>query len=312
MTAYTLHVEPYARPFRQPLRTAHGAWFLREGLRLCLTDRQGRQGWGEVAPLPAFGSETLEQAQACCAQLGDRVTRAQIAAIPDTRPACQFALESALADLEGAIAPAEPKPSDLAYLLPAGATALTAWPAAWNQGYRCFKWKLGVFEPADELALGRELVAALPPTARLRLDANGSLDPATTERWLQQTAGVRPVEFLEQPLPPAALPTLLALSRDYPTPLALDESVATLTQLAACYDQGWRGVVVIKPAIAGSPQRLRQFCQHQAVDAVFSSVFETTIGRRAALALAQELANPDRALGFGVSAWWTSEENRVP
>ena len=65
------------------------------------------------------------------------------------------------------------------------------------------------------------------------------------------------------------------LSNQYSTPLALDESVATLTQMQACYQRGWQGIFVIKPAIAGFPSQLRKFCQEHKIDAVFSSVFET-------------------------------------
>lgn len=37
----------------------------REGL-LVMLQQQDRQGWGEIAPLPGFSSETLEQAQQAC------------------------------------------------------------------------------------------------------------------------------------------------------------------------------------------------------------------------------------------------------
>ena len=90
------------------------------------------------------------------------------------------------------------------------------------------------------------------------------------------------------------------LSNLYNTAIALDESVATFNQLQACYQKGWRGIFVIKPSIIGYPSRLRQFCQTYPIDAVFSSSFETEIGRQAALNLAVELANPNRAVGFGI------------
>jgi O-succinylbenzoate synthase len=98
------------------------------------------------------------------------------------------------------------------------------------------------------------------------------------------------------------------MSWHYSTPIALDESVATLDQLEDCYKRGWRGIFVIKTAIAGSPRRLRQFCQAHAIDAVFSSVFESAIARLAALQLAAELSNPNRAIGFGVNHWFNEDD----
>jgi O-succinylbenzoate synthase len=116
------------------------------------------------------------------------------------------------------------------------------------------------------------------------------------------------VEFLEQPLPPGQFDAMLEMRTRYSTPIALDESVATLTQLEECYQRGWRGVFVIKAAIAGSPKRLRQFCQDYNIDAVFSSVFESAIARQAALQLAAELSNPNRAVGFGVNHWFNEDD----
>jgi o-succinylbenzoate synthase len=58
--------------------------------------------------------------------------------------------------------------------------------------------------------------------------------------------------------------------------------------------------MVVKAAIAGYPQALRKFLATHPVDAVFSSVFETEVGRAAALALAQEFNCKERAIGFGV------------
>jgi len=51
------------------------------------------------------------------------------------------------------------------------------------------------------------------------------------------------IEFLEQPLPVAQFDAMLELSDRYSTQLALDESVATLDQLQASYQQGWRGIL---------------------------------------------------------------------
>ncbi|MDR9404731.1 MAG: o-succinylbenzoate synthase, partial [Halothece sp. Uz-M2-17] len=71
----------------------------------------------------------------------------------------------------------------------------------------------------------------------------------------------------------------------------------------ACYEKGWRGIFVLKCAIAGSPRLLRQWCQQHQLDLVFSSVMETSVAREAVFRLAREL-NPQRALGFGIDDWF--------
>ena len=194
-------------------------------------------------------------------------------------------------------------------LLPAGEGALQAWQALWDQGYRTFKWKIGVYPIAYELAIFDVLTRKLPQEAKLRLDANGGLSYDAANLWLGNCDRIPvEIEFIEQPLPVEQFDLMQELSYCYGTAIALDESVATLKQLKACYQQGWRGIFVIKPSISGSPSRLRQFCQKHQIDLVFSSAFETDVGRQAALKLAVELSHQNRAVGFGINHWFDQDK----
>lgn len=266
-----------------------------------LTAPDGRSTQGEIAPLPWFGSETLEAAIALCQAFPQPLTAEDIAAIPDTLPACQFGLESALLALQMPRLHGEWPDRDIAALLPAGSAALDALPNLIQTGARTLKWKIATESIAQELEIFHTLLQNLPPNTQLRLDANTGLSVTETEQWLQACAD-QPVEYLEQPLPIHAFKTMRDLSQRYSTPIALDESVATLHHLRTCYEQGWRGIYVIKPAIVGFPSQLRHFCQTTQIDTVFSSVFETAIGRRAGLQLARDCGTR-RALGYGTADW---------
>ncbi len=320
MTNNKFQFRLYRRRFKPPLQTNHGIWDVREGIILRLSDEIGRVGYGEIAPISWFGSETIEQALDFCRQLADEITQETIFAISDRLPACQFGFESAWADLKALEArgenPQATRHSPLSYsgLLPAGEAALHAWQKLWHRGYRTFKWKIGVYPIAVELRIFDLLTQALP-AAFLRLDANAGLSYDDANLWLYSCDRIWAnaelpvqIEFIEQPLPVEQFDQMQELSSCYATAIALDESVATLAQLKACYQQGWRGIFVIKPSIAGSPKRLRQFFQANKIDAVFSSVFETAVGRQAALKLAAELSHNHRALGFGVNQWEEQDE----
>ncbi|MHC5824081.1 MAG: o-succinylbenzoate synthase, partial [Nostoc sp.] len=159
------------------------------------------------------------------------------------------------------------------------------------------------------------LIHTLPASTKLRLDANGGLSYEEANLWLWTCDNLKAngelpleIEFIEQPLPVEQFQQMLELSMTYETAIALDESVATLGQLAACYQQGWRGIFVIKPGIVGSPSRLRKFCYQHPIDTVFSSVFETAIARQAALQLAAELSQNNRAIGFGIDHFFEQED----
>jgi o-succinylbenzoate synthase len=333
-------VRPYHRRFKQGLQTSHGVWAVRDGILLRLMDEAGNIGWGEMAPIPWFGSETIEQALDFCHQLPSKLSKDRLFSIPDRLPCCQFAFESAWEAIAVQLSrntelrrqqdtgdhasslttPHAPRPmlhALLPYsaLLPAGEAALHTWKPLWEQGFRTFKWKIGVDAIALELDLLHALAHNLPKTAKLRLDANGGLSVDEALQWLQTCDAINAaphpsieIEYIEQPLSVSKLPAMQDLSQHCQTSIALDESVATLHQLQACYENGWQGIFVIKPAIVGSPSRLRQFCQTHTIDAVFSSALETAIGRQAGLTLAMALANPDRALGYGTTHWFDDAE----
>lgn len=296
---------PYHRHFKHPLDTSHGLWKVRDGIILRLTDETGI-GFGEIAPLSWFGSESFKQALEFCRQLPAEIDLEMLFSISTELPACQFGFESAWADLAQAGMKEQPSLAHSA-LLPTGEAALQAWQDLWHQGYQVLKWKVGVAPLQDEIAVFKRLLQALPTTIKLRLDANGGLSYQEACEWLKVCDQCEPrIEFLEQPLSLTEFDAMCRLSTQYSTPLALDESVATLRQLKDCYQRGWRGIFVIKPAIAGFPSQLRQFCRTHNINVVFSSVFETAIGRQAGLKLAAELC-PNRAVGFGVGHWFDDQ-----
>jgi O-succinylbenzoate synthase len=295
---------PYQRPFNQPLQTNHGIWKLREGIIVRLEDQQGNLGWGEIAPLPWFGSETLTEAKAFCQQLKPKITSELIKQIPDNLPCCQFAFQSALDELNSQDDSELLTDLKYSYLLPTGEKALQQIKTIVLQPESTFKWKIGVNSLAQERELFEQLIQLLPPNSKLRLDANGGLTYQEAQVWLSIAQRSGKVEFIEQPLPTEQLNLMLELANNYSTLLALDESVATLNQLDYCRQQGWQGVFVIKPCIAGYPQKLQEFCLTHKLDIVLSSVLETTIGRKIALRLAQKIQNLNRAIGFGVAHWF--------
>ncbi|MDD2762397.1 MAG: o-succinylbenzoate synthase [Opitutaceae bacterium] len=327
---YQLAYRRYRLPFTRTLRTAHGPWHERAGFVVQVEDTAGRVGFGEVAPVPWFGTETLEEAAEALAKLGDTVDAAALERIDERQGCLRFALASALAEAGRIV----PHPPDLpparrgrdnahhllppvrshlavAALLPAGKPMLAAADKALAEGYVAFKWKVGVLDAADERVLLDELLARLPGHAKLRLDANGAWTTRQAEKWLDCCAE-RPIEFVEQPCFAEALQgtarqsrindILLGLAKDYPTSIALDESVTGLSSLRTWLERGWKGVVVVKPALAGAPEDVLALLGRHKADVVFSSALETAVGRQAALRMAFQFkgAQP-RALGFGIT-----------
>ncbi|MTJ08570.1 o-succinylbenzoate synthase [Anabaena sp. UHCC 0204] len=314
--SYQFSFRYFSQKFTNPIITNHGIWELRESIIIRLIDDKNNVTWGEIPPISWFGSETIQQALDFCHQLPETITKEIIFTIPDKLPACQFAFESALESSsthEGGFCLCShdlQSPDTYSGLLSSGKSALNQWSNLWEQGYKTFKWKIGVHYINQELEIFDLLISSLPGSAKLRLDANGGLTYQEAELWLKKCDQFLPkIEFIEQPLPPDKFTQIQKLSNSYSTPIALDEAIANLQQLESCFQQGWRGIFVIKPGIIGSPSRLREFCKKHQIDVVFSSVFETEIGRKAALQLAAELSTNNRAVGFGINHLFKQQES---
>lgn len=320
----------YRLAFRMPVRTAHGLWTEREGLLVRLQDERGRTGWGEAAPIPWFGTEDINQAEAAARalapimEISDRGEWRQ--QVPAT-PCLAGALVAAWDDLCAGIFAAEQELPEgrivsspfatagaaefltVAALLPAGRAALIELPRKAEVGFRVFKWKVGVAPVGDELALLDDVCAALPEGAKLRLDANGAWDRRQAEQWLERCAE-RPIEFVEQPCHASAAEggrrqrqtedMLCGLAEDYPTPIALDESLAGDGDIETWLGRGWRGVYVVKPLLLADAQAAVVRLAAARAQVVFSSALETAVGARLGLQLAFAWTGERRALGYGV------------
>jgi O-succinylbenzoate synthase len=325
---FHLQFRRYRLPLRGTVRTAHEVWTEREGLILRIEDHRGSHGFGEVAPIPAFGTETIEMAETVIRRLGEWPTQEQLDTVPSELGCVRNAIGSALRDVgpvvsdaprsnapqTGGVEAARPITTTSSYravaaLLPSGRAAVAELQTRAEAGFRTFKWKVGIEDMADELGLLDDLCAGLPTGARLRLDANGAWDRRRAERWLERCAE-RPIEFVEQPCFAAkangetawrrAEDSLLGLAQDYPTPIALDESLVAAADVERWLGVGWPGWFIVKPSLLGDPHGVLSRLAAAHATVVFSSALETAIGARAALRCAFSWAAEPKALGFGV------------
>ncbi|MBP7143163.1 MAG: o-succinylbenzoate synthase [Opitutaceae bacterium] len=307
-----LDYRSYSLPLLRPLRTAHGLCTVREGGVVRLVDESGAVGLGEVCPLPGFNRERWSDSESVLGRLGEHVTWETLADLPSDLECLCGALAAARRMLEGGRGdgdrgapdqPATPPPAwPVASLLPAGKAALGEVDSRLELGFRIFKWKVGVAPVGDEIALLDDLLGRMPEGARLRLDANGAWGRRQAERWLERCAE-RPIEHVEQPVDAerkGAEDLLLGLADDYPTPLALDESLVLGADITTWLEKGWQGVFVVKPSLLADPEAILGRLERAGAKVVFSSALETAIGARNALDIAFSWGGERRALGFGV------------
>ncbi len=287
-----------------------------------LEAESGGVGYGEAAPVPGFGGDDLATIEERLRSLGKTCRDEVLEGAIGRGGALGFALATARREalgetLVGAAAKQDYLP--VAALLPAGKAALRVAAERADLGFRVFKWKVGVGDPRDERALLDDVLARLPGESRLRLDANGAWDRRQAEAWLDCCAEREMIEFVEQPVAAEARGSedlLLGLAGDYPTKLALDESLATPSDLERWLALGWNGVWVLKAALMGDPAALLEVVQRERMDVVVSTALETALGARAVYGLAFAQVEKGRALGMGVwpllAARWANGPAAMP
>lgn len=308
---YQVQFDRYQYPFPTPLKTHHGLWEIREGIIITLTNNQGLSYQGEIAPLEWFGTESIDSALTFCHSLQNQITSEGIYQIPDQLPCCQFAFYLTLQQFKKKDNKNINFPLNYSYLLPAGNKGISVYQALTHNGLKTnhpkrnnskittFKWKIAVYSLEEELKIFQDLIKKIPPAIKLRLDANGGLTFKQAKQWLSLLDHYPQVEYLEQPLSPQYFAEMQELAEQYQTNLALDESVANYQQLDHYFRQGWKGIFIVKPAIAGYPFRLENLLAKYPLDLVFSTVFETNIGRQGVFTWLQNLGYNNRALGYG-------------
>ncbi|MEB3331253.1 MAG: o-succinylbenzoate synthase [Synechococcaceae cyanobacterium] len=298
-----LEWRPYAFCLPRALVTSHGALERCQGWLLRLSGAAGGTGWGEAVALDRRQSAALG---GVITALGAGCSRVELERrLPALPAALGFALGAALAECDGLLGVRGGgwlAPPESAQLLPAGAAALRALedlePRLAEARPLTLKWKVAACDDQQERQLLEQLLARLPASARLRLDANGGWDRRTAEAWIERLSGEPRLQWLEQPLAPADQAGLEALARRLP--VALDESLRQTPELR----QRWSGWQVRRPALEGDPRPLLGELQAGAPRRMLSTALETGIGRRLVAHLAALQARGPTPVAPGLAPGW--------
>ena len=263
----------------------------REGLLVRVSC--SRDGWGEIAPLPGFSQETLEQAQE---QAINWLTNWQQAScdaprvpLDGTYPSVAFGISCAMDEMKGYLK--EAANFNTAPLCYGDPDELYA-ELATIEGEKVAKMKVGMYE-ANRDGLIADMFLEAIPDLQLRLDANRRW---TLEKALQFAAKVKPehrarIQFLEEPCKSTALSLQFAAQTGIP--VAWDETlrdpnfdIATLAE-----NRPYLVAIVIKPTLIGSIERcvaLINQARALGLNAVLSSSIESSLGLTQLARLAQQ------------------------
>lgn len=245
----------------------------RDGLFLHLR-QETSEGWGEMAPLPGFSHETLDEAQSALQQWASEWVRGANPPCP-ALPSVAFGISCALAELDGTL----PQQADyhVAPLCNGDPDALLLRLAA-MPGEKVAKMKVGLYEAVRDGMMANLLLESIPDLT-LRLDANRAWTGQKARqfaRYIHLTHRPR-IAFIEEPCQTCADSLLFA--KESGIAIAWDESLR---------EDGfdWQlpsevRAVVIKPTLTGSLQKVAQQvaqAHRLGVSAVISSSLESSLG----------------------------------
>lgn len=216
--------------YRLPLKNGSN----REGLIL-----QINSGYGDIAPLPGFSKETLDEAMEEAVRLLPQFPHA----LP-TLPSVQFALFCALKPF--------PKIGSIR------ANSLDTH----KSGFESIKLKVGSLSLHEAI----ERIRQIPRRIKIRLDFNRRWP---LDRLLALASHYSPDDFEYWEEPASSFSDLLSLSKMTEFPLAVDESIPTTPY----WEIPTLKALVVKPTLLGhvpSPP--------SGVDLIFSSAYESGIG----------------------------------
>jgi len=251
---------------RVPLRVPLGGQSFREATLV-----EGPVGWGEFSPLPGYPC--------------------------DPRQCEEAAREAAFACWPAAVRAEVPVNALVPAVDAARATELAAEAVA--AGMTTVKVKVGggpLAEDTDRVAAVRE---ALGLACRIRLDANGAWDVDTAVVALDRLARFD-LELVEQPV--ADLADLARVRRRVAVPVAADESVRNLDDARRLADLDAADALVVKVQPLGGVRAALRIIEAAGVPAIVSSLYETSIGLAAGVALAAALPELPYACGLGTGA----------
>jgi muconate cycloisomerase len=179
----------------------------------------------------------------------------------------------------------------------------------YQEGWRCFKVKVGMESPAADANRSIEVLAALPKDAQICADANRGYQLSQALEYLTFMEG-KGLAFFEQPITPKKDDDWRALSVASEIPIGVDESLSSIEKLEHFLDEKLVKGGSFKAIKLGGVSRVVKACematQHGFKINLACKVAETNIATAALLQVASVL--PELSWGISLTNLYLKDE----
>ena len=296
MTCQPAQWLPYTLPLAHHWQTSKGTIKQRHGELFRLNDAAGRTGWGDCAPLPAFGippSAARDFAEEC-AQL-DLYAKRQKMSLRQLLGGSLAANSLAVNGLGGTLCQLD----------------LQTLEKLDSSGCQIIKLKVGTNDLTEELAALACLREMAPKNIQWRFDANQAWQPEAALKFIRACRGLT-VDCLEEPLQQPSSTALRTLQAEADFPLAIDESIELLS--SAFFTHPCVRRIVIKPARSGgllAAMALGLRARQAGLEIVVTTALESACGVLACAQLAAALA-PEQTHGLNSEGIFLNNTGALP
>jgi o-succinylbenzoate synthase len=313
LNAYT-----YQLPFKTPFRLAGKKFAYREGIILTFNDGKV-EAYGEIAPLPGFSEESLDQVTEVLKMNADHLQQtissgkgSQTLRVLDQIhkfPSLSFGLDTLLHDLEAKkkgvslgkhLFPDFPGSVKANATLPLNETAKTIASAKVliKKGFGTLKVKVGEDFNAEFKVL--QALRNQFPDINIRIDANQAWTQEEAIRHLKALESMN-IEYCEQAVAKENLAALAEVKTHSPVAIAADESVRNKKQALELSEKKAANLFVLKPVLLGTFDNIfvtKGISDTHNIETVFTTSLESVVGRAAIAILAAGLGRRFRAQGL--------------
>ena len=295
----------------EPIHTARGTIFERQGFVLVVHDDAGNWGRGELAPLPGWSTVDLDEAQAQLESVAGEIRTAGFPSdLEGYAPEVRAAVGASRLSLEAAV---DDKPLWQRLGGETGRVAVNALvvgrdpgdlaanaAAAVEQGFGTLKVKMGMGDDDQRIAA---LADVGDDRVRVRLDANGAWSVSEARARLEGAVSVlgSRLEYVEDPV--SSLVELRELRAICAVPVAADEVVRGTDDAHSVLVEHLADCIVAKPPMLGGIDvclALADLARSHDADVVISSLYDGPVGLASWCHLAAAVGGA-RAHGVGTA-----------
>ncbi len=305
-------------PFKTPFRISNQTITTRNGI-LLVFDAGDFLAYGEVAPLPGFSKESLEQVLSVLVENQRTLEAAfrsdeaeQLISILDgihNFPSISFGLDTLLLDLRskkaGNLITQELFNHSISNPKVNGAIgiqnveeSLKKADELISDGYNTLKLKVGVDHQQEKKVL--MAVREAYPTTNIRIDANQAWKTNEAIQCLKDFETFD-IEYCEQPVSEFDISGMKKVKDAVSIPIAADEAVRSFRQAKLLIEEKACDLLILKPSLFGRIKNCivtKEWANSHNIDVVVTTAFDTIVGRTITAILASGLGSEKYAHGL--------------